>query len=232
VVCATASTRCRRPPGRDLSRCRSCIRGKAAVLLALPSSMHPGTATVMPRTSSALLLSPVQANVDELRRQTSAWDELRASAGPRSAPVPLLLRRQRSSAHGAIEFRGGCRAKLGKGDACPAACRGPRRPRCRETPNLASEAEWRHGSGSSHPPRATATAAARSPRPRSTSRGTRGPSLRRFARLGGAVLVGLGLRLALERRELRLRVLARRRGFRGRLGRGCLLGRCRALPVA
>jgi hypothetical protein len=32
-------TRCRRPPGRDLSRCRSCIRGKAAVLPALPTSM-------------------------------------------------------------------------------------------------------------------------------------------------------------------------------------------------
>jgi hypothetical protein len=33
-------TRSRRPPGRDLSRCRSCIRGKAAVLPALSSSMQ------------------------------------------------------------------------------------------------------------------------------------------------------------------------------------------------
>jgi len=37
-------TRCRRPPGRDLSRCRYCIRGKAAALPALPSSMRLGTA--------------------------------------------------------------------------------------------------------------------------------------------------------------------------------------------
>ena len=36
-------TRCRRPPGRDLSRCRSCIRGKAAVLPALPSHMQSGS---------------------------------------------------------------------------------------------------------------------------------------------------------------------------------------------
>jgi hypothetical protein len=50
--------------------------------------MHPGSAAVMPRTSGALLLSAVEANVAELRRRTPAWDEQEKSG---SSPHSLLL---------------------------------------------------------------------------------------------------------------------------------------------
>jgi hypothetical protein len=41
--------------------------------------MHPGSAAVMPRTSGALLLSAVEANIAEFKLRTPAWDETRAS---------------------------------------------------------------------------------------------------------------------------------------------------------
>jgi hypothetical protein len=44
--------------------------------------MHPGTAAVIPRTSGALLLSAVEANVAEFRCRTPARDDVRAPRPP------------------------------------------------------------------------------------------------------------------------------------------------------
>jgi hypothetical protein len=61
--------------------------------------MEPGIAAVMPRRRAALLLSPVQANVAEFRRQTLAPDETQAprrrSARFRLRVVAALVARRR-----------------------------------------------------------------------------------------------------------------------------------------
>jgi hypothetical protein len=69
---------------------RLCGRHQSRSPLLAPS-MQPGIAAVMPRRRAALLLSPVQANVPEFRRETLAPDEIRASCwapGSLSHPTP------------------------------------------------------------------------------------------------------------------------------------------------
>jgi hypothetical protein len=56
----------------------------------LPRSMHQDTATVMPRSSGALPLSPLQANVAEFRPRTLAADDLRARCPARRGRLQSL----------------------------------------------------------------------------------------------------------------------------------------------
>jgi hypothetical protein len=67
----------------------------------LPRSMHQDTATVMPRSSGALPLSPLQANVAEFRPRTLAADELRKRRWrpPLLHESDSLLRAARPAAH-------------------------------------------------------------------------------------------------------------------------------------
>lgn len=63
--------------------------------------MHQDTATVMPRSSGALPLSPLQANVAEFRPRTLAADELRKRRWrpPLLHESDSLLRAARPAAH-------------------------------------------------------------------------------------------------------------------------------------
>jgi hypothetical protein len=73
---------------------RLCGRHQSRSPLLAPS-MQPGIAPVMPRRRAALLLSPVQANVAEFRRQTLAPDEHRAP-WPKRRRLPLRLGKARA----------------------------------------------------------------------------------------------------------------------------------------
>lgn len=92
------------PPARRLLRTRPASADARSALVPLlhlsksssdaatAPSMHPGTPAVMPRTSGALLLSAVEANVAEFWRRTPAPDGGRCGGGRRAAALASAVR--------------------------------------------------------------------------------------------------------------------------------------------